>query len=174
MSVPIIPQDAAEDKPIQIGPPWHCWICDAPAPRLRSYSSFLPEGVTVPNPIAAWGEHIWYMLGLPCGHEITSVRLGDAITPLGQIYSSEVQTSAELKADEQRAIERVRAALAHIAAHHGPNPQADPASSIVYQIIAGTLLPEDAIQAIRTLVHQAVTGALIVPEPELAFQQEEV
>jgi len=156
MDTKIVPQNENENK-TQLGPPYVCFTCGAPSTGIRCYLEFLSPRA-IPKPLDTWGEYIWY-LWLPqscreAGHSARVVRLNDAIAPLAQAT-----------------IERVQAALAVIAAAHGPNPKADPAASIVWQLVAGTITPADAIARIGALCHQAVVGALET-EPVLLHWQE--
>ncbi len=52
----------------------------------------------------------------------------------------------------------------------GPNPQADPATAIVYKLVAGVLTPDEAIAEIRDLVGHEPPAVLQMPEPTLALQ----
>jgi hypothetical protein len=161
------------NKPTQIGPPWKCFDCGAPA-RLACYTDY-HNPRAIPKPLDTWGAHIWYLLDLPCSHPPRVARLGDAITPLLFPYDHDDtrRTQQEQADNERESIRLIREALADIAALHGPNPQADPAAAIVWRLVAGAITPETAIREIREIVQSAMLAALDAqPEPEFAFSEE--
>ena len=147
----IITPNGNGHKPTQVGPPWRCFECGAPASRLACYTEYTPAAA-VPKPLDAWGAHIWYLLGLTCNHSPRVARLGNAITPL--------VTYTDDDNSERHAIARVREALAAIAAAHGPNSQRDPAAAIVWQLVAGAITPTDAIREIHDLAAQEAINVI--------------
>lgn len=174
MDTNIVPQNETSNK-TQIGPPYTCFTCGEPSLGIRCYAEYVSPRA-IPKPLDRWGEYIWYLVRAgscrQAEHPCRVARLGDAITPLvtGDRDAPRATTVAEINEREEQAIANVRAALAAIAAAHGPNPQADPATSIVYQLIAGTLTPQAAIAEIGALCHRAIAGALET-EPVLHWQE---
>lgn len=169
MDTNIIPANENHNKLVQIGPPWACFECGAPA-RLACYTEFLSP-MAAHKPLDVWAEHIWYLLDLPCSHPSRVARLGDAIVSLTFPYDgvpTSVRRTREQQAhNEREAILLVREALATIAATHGPNPQADPAAAIVWSLIAGAITPDAAAAEIREITRSAALAALF------AFQVKE-
>jgi len=177
MTQPTLPPHAGNgNRKTQIGPPFYCFECNAPASRIVCYTTFLPPR-TIPKPVDAWGAHIWYLyLPADCqaaGHRGCVARLGDAITPL-VLYDDHgrIKTRTEALKCEEQAIRRVREALAAIATMHGPNPQADPATAIVYKLVAGVLPPQAAIAGIHRLAQVEMPSVVnVLQESVLALQK---
>jgi hypothetical protein len=130
--------------PVQTGPVYHCFACSGPA---TLFQNFRPCGSLLDQ----WSNHIWY-LKLACKCNPRVLRLGDCITPL--IPSGpDGLTPGD--------IPLIRAGLEAIARAVRPEDRRiDPATRIVYSLLAGTLAPDQAIEQIQRMVmsvqpHQA-------------------
>ena len=164
MSTITIHQDGGNGKP-QTGPVYHCPTCGAPARRLIPYSEHaLPGGH-----LDEWGDHVAY-LDLPAacrqaGHPARVAVLGSAVASLTFPYDAGGRVATE------ECVALIRQTLDTLAQEVGPQPvPLDPAASIVYRLLAGTLTPEAAIAEINELCHFGVVGALET-EPEFAWQE---
>ncbi|MBI3764147.1 MAG: hypothetical protein HY260_20085 [Chloroflexi bacterium] len=132
--------------PIQTGPIYSCFVCGGAADDLRHWlrcGSHLDE----------WAEHIGY-LSLPkacvlARHPQRVARLGKAITPLEFDSNPATPFSERILAN----IAAIRAAVEYLAECIPPDErQHDPASRIIYRLLAGRLPPQAAIAEIRALV----------------------
>lgn len=143
--------------PVQTGPDYHCFKCGAKGATLVAY--FWPCG----SPLDAWSLYIWY-LKLPCGcrHASRVVRLGDCIAPLA-ISDPSGLSPADIPA--------IQATLKAIACAIPPEQrQRDPATRIVYALLAGSVTPYAAIAELQALI----SGAQIQsawPSPVQALPQ---
>lgn len=125
--------------PVQIGPAYHCFKCGAKGATLVAY--FWPCG----SPLDAWSLYIWYLkLPCRCRHASRVVRLGDCIAPLAVSDPSGL-TPADIPA--------IQATLRAIAGAIPPEKrQCDSATRIVYALLAGSLTPYAAIDALQGLI----------------------
>jgi hypothetical protein len=119
--------------PVQTGPVYHCFACSGPA---TLFQNFRPCGSLLDQ----WSNHIWY-LKLDCKCNPRVVRLGDCIAPL---------ISSGLDGLTPGDIPLIRAGLEAIA-HAIPLDErcVDPAAWVVYNLLAGTLSPDQAICQIK-------------------------
>lgn len=120
------------DIPVQTGPVYHCFNCGA------SPATFTASFRACGSALDAWSLYIWY-LKLPCRCETASrvVRLGDWIAPL-KVSGPEGLTSADIPA--------IQIALQAILKVMPPDKQPrDPAARIVYNLLAGSVSPVEAI-----------------------------
>jgi hypothetical protein len=130
--------------PIQIGEPFHCWECDA----IDQGGMYL---IIDNSPLEVYADHIYYMR-LTCGHNNRCVRLGDAVARLKPLDRSINENLAS-----------VQDGLARLAKTVPPDKQTqDPASKIVYLLLAGRISPQSAIDQIRFLVEDQVESR---PQP---------
>ncbi|MBM3272537.1 hypothetical protein FJY94_04650 [Candidatus Kaiserbacteria bacterium] len=125
--------------PVQTGPVYHCFNCGAEPATFIAY--FRPCG----SALDPWSLYIWY-LKRPCGCKGASrvVRLGDCIAPLAA-SSPDGLSPADIPA--------IQAALQAIARAVPPaQRRLDPATRIVYGLLAGSVTPHEAIAELRALV----------------------
>ncbi len=133
MQVHTLTNMESEQRPIQIGEPFHCWECGS----LDQGGMFL---IIDHSPLEAYSGHIYYMR-LECRHNPRCVRLGDAITPLHALDRS---------IDEN--LSSVREGLALLINALLPDQQnQEPFSKVVYLLIAGRISPQTAISQLRNL-----------------------
>ena len=95
------------------------------------------------SPLAAYASHIYYMY-LSCGHNPRCVRLGDAIAPLQPLNRSINENLASVQDGLTR--------LARVAPVDQQSQ--DPASKIIYLLIAGRISPQAAISQLHNLMDQ--------------------
>lgn len=142
---------------IQHMPRHRCPICGAAgisAPNGSWYSPWVALG-SGPCALDAWSDHIGYVR-FACGRNchppgsLRVARLGDAILPVDFVSRTEA-AAIDLPADQTNA-KRVRAAVAYLAAHTGPEHYSeDPLVHVVYALAAGSIGPEKALRRIRGL-----------------------
>ena len=121
--------------PVQIGEPFHCWICGSP-----------DQGgmVLVINhsPLEAYADAIYYMR-LACKHNSRCARLGDAIAPLRPLDRSIEENLA-----------CVRETLAQLAKAVPPEQQnQDFVSKTIYLLVAGRISPQSAIDRLKGMIY---------------------
>jgi len=139
---------------IQIGPEYRCFTCGAPAQRGDYWP---PHG---DSPLDALARHIYY-LDLPCDHSGRCARLGDAITPLTFAASRPGMTGAEHEARILRNVQAVRDGLAYLAANVPPGQLViDTPARVVYELLAGQLAPQTAIETLREAITRAANQLL--------------
>ena len=124
--------------PVQTGPVYHCFNCGAEPATFIAY--FRPCG----SALDPWSLYIWY-LQLPCKCQGASrvVRFGDCIAPL-VASGPDGLSPADIPA--------IRAALQAIARTVPPEQRRlDPATRIVYGLLAGSVTPYEAIAELHAL-----------------------
>ena len=140
------PAIAISAVPVQRGPVYHCFECGQPADGQLVLWLTNPAS---PSPLDDWAAHIAYMR-LPCKHSGRAAKLGDCLTPLS--FIDPLTHPGGWRAGVMANVAAVQAALRHIAATIPADERAaDPASRIVYTLLAGTLTPEEAIRQIRSI-----------------------
>jgi len=143
---------------IQTGEPYHCPNCGAAIRNVLRYTTY--SSPREPRkPLDDFGEHLNYLSCDNC-HQCTRVaRMGSAILPFE--WPARVTSEGEART--------IQAALTEIIRQVGPQGGSqDPAASIVYRLLAGTLAPEAAISQIRAIVDGAMAG-MLVEEPVPLF-----
>ncbi len=138
---------ATPPAPIQTGLVYACFHCGQTAASLTPW----PVDHRNYSPLDDWASHIAY-LRLTCGCKNLSrvAKLGDAITPLR--FHENVQEFGSWRELVHANVEAVRVAVAYLAASIPEDERkSDPASRVVYGLLAGTLPPEQAIAQIRAM-----------------------
>jgi hypothetical protein len=125
--------------PVQTGPLYHCFNCGAEGATFAA--CFTPCG----SALDPWSPYLWY-LKLPCGCKNASrvVRLGDCIAPLAAGNPGGL-TSADIPA--------IQAAVQAIVRVVPPDRQQfDPVTRTIYNLMAGTITPHEAIADLQALI----------------------
>ncbi|MEK7326808.1 MAG: hypothetical protein AAB217_16310 [Chloroflexota bacterium] len=132
--------------PVQRGPVYHCFECGQQADGQLVTWRTHPSNPSLLDDLA---EYIVYMR-LPCKHAGRAAKLGDCLTPLSFI---DPHTHPDgWRAGVRANVAAVQTALRYIAATIPADERTvDPASRIVYTLLAGTLTPEEAIRQIRSI-----------------------
>ena len=140
----ILAQPAGNGK-IQTAPPYHCPTCGAPIREVLQYSHFISP-TALRKPLDDLAEHLHYLNCHTCGKCQRVARVGDAVLPFD--WPRDVTPE-----EEARVLARL---VKHLVVEAGPQQDGgDPAASIVWRLLAGTLAPLAAIGEIHALVEVA-------------------
>jgi hypothetical protein len=134
------------DNDIQRGPLYQCFTCGLPATLRASFAEgarrFRAAGYG-PSPLDEWGQHLWYFRKQCQCQPVRVVRLGDCVMPL---------VPSDPEGLSPTDIPAIRAGLEAIARAVLPEDRCvDPATRIVYSLLAGVMTPDDAVQQIHRL-----------------------
>jgi len=142
---------------IQTGEPYRCPNCGAAIRKILHYNDY--GGHACWKPLDAYGNHLHYLSCYNCNKVTRVAQIGSTVLPFD--WPMNVTGEGEART--------IQAALTEIIRQVGPQGGSqDPAASIVYRLLAGTLAPEAAISQIRAIVDGAMAG-MLVEEPVPLF-----